>query len=107
MCRKARYVEYTDDTFVQRRPVDPAWAHVGIMGPVLRAEVGDELRVVFMNKADRPYTMHPHGVVYLKPDEVPSTSYTMHPHGVVYLVYHVPSTAWSTPAPCTLFDHWF
>jgi manganese oxidase len=67
--RKARYVEYTDAAFTTRKPVPPEWAHKGILGPVIRAEVGDEIRVTFLNRASRPYTMHPHGVEYLKADE--------------------------------------
>lgn len=35
-------------------------------GPVLRAEEGDTLRVTFMNKADRNYSIQPHGLHYDK-----------------------------------------
>ena len=38
-------------------------------GPVIRAEVGDTIRVVFKNKANRPYSIHPHGVFYDKSSE--------------------------------------
>lgn len=67
--RKAIYREYTDSTFTTMKPVSPEWAHKGIMGPILRAEVGDTIRVVFRNLASRPYTMHPHGVLYDKASE--------------------------------------
>lgn len=33
-------------------------------GPVLRAEEKDTIRVVFKNKASRPYSIQPHGVQY-------------------------------------------
>lgn len=33
-------------------------------GPVLRAEEKDTIRVVFKNKATRPYSIQPHGVQY-------------------------------------------
>ncbi len=66
---KARYVEYTDATFTTPKPVAPSWAHKGILGPILRAEVGDSLRLVFRNNASRPYTVHPHGVFYTKANE--------------------------------------
>ena len=36
---------------------------------MLRAEVGDQLHVIFRNKCSRPYSMHPHGVEYLKTSE--------------------------------------
>lgn len=35
-------------------------------GPVLRAEEGDTLRVTFLNKADRNYSIQPHGLHYDK-----------------------------------------
>lgn len=66
---KSRYVEYTDATFttVVERP--PEWAHLGLVGPLLRAAVGDTLRVSFRNAASHPATMHPHGVRYAKDSE--------------------------------------
>jgi hephaestin len=67
--RKAVYVEYADDKFEKPKPRPREWAHLGMMGPVLRAEVGDVIRVIFKNKASRPYSLHPHGVFYLKADE--------------------------------------
>ncbi len=33
-------------------------------GPVLRAEEKDTIKVVFKNKASRPYSIQPHGVQY-------------------------------------------
>jgi FtsP/CotA-like multicopper oxidase with cupredoxin domain len=46
------------------KPRPAAWTHLGILGPLLRAEVGDTIKVVFRNNAGRPYSMHPHGVFY-------------------------------------------
>ena len=66
---KAVYRAYTDDTFTTLAPVAPEWQHLGILGPVLRGEVGDTLRVVFRNHGSRPYSMHPHGVFYAKDSE--------------------------------------
>jgi FtsP/CotA-like multicopper oxidase with cupredoxin domain len=67
--RKAIYREYTDATFTKLKPRAPEWEHLGILGPVLRAEVGDTIRVVFKNNATHPYSMHPHGVFYDKASE--------------------------------------
>ncbi len=67
--RKALYIEYTDDSFKVRKPKPPEWAHTGMLGPTLRAEVGDVIRVIFRNTTTRAYSMHPHGVFYLKADE--------------------------------------
>ena len=67
--RKALYREYTDDTFTRLKPRALEWEHTGILGPILRAEVGDTLRILFKNNATRPYSMHPHGVLYRKDSE--------------------------------------
>jgi FtsP/CotA-like multicopper oxidase with cupredoxin domain len=64
--QKVRFVEYADDQFTQRKP-QPEW--LGILGPIIRAEVGDRVLVHFYNKADQPYSMHPHGLRYAKHDE--------------------------------------
>jgi FtsP/CotA-like multicopper oxidase with cupredoxin domain len=55
--RKAVYREYTDATFVTRKPRLPQDEYLGLLGPVLRAEVGDTIKVIFKNKASRPYSM--------------------------------------------------
>jgi FtsP/CotA-like multicopper oxidase with cupredoxin domain len=67
--RKALYREYTDQTFGRLKPRAREWEHAGILGPILRAEVGDTLRVVFKNNATHPFSMHPHGVFYDKDSE--------------------------------------
>lgn len=67
--RKAIYREYTDDSFAHLKPRAPEWEHAGILGPILRAEVGDTIRILFKNNASRPYSMHPHGVFYDKDSE--------------------------------------
>ncbi|XP_029304278.1 hephaestin-like protein 1 [Cottoperca gobio] len=63
---KVIYEEYTDNTFTTTKPPTPASQHLGILGPVLRAEEGDTLKVTFMNKADRNYSIQPHGLHYDK-----------------------------------------
>lgn len=69
--RKTLYFEYTDATFTTRKPVAPEWQHLGSLGPIIRSEVGDTIKVVFMNKTQtgRNFTMHPHGVFYDKSNE--------------------------------------
>jgi hephaestin len=67
--RKAIYREYTDETFSQLKPRPAEWEHTGILGPILRAEVGDTIRILFKNNATRAYSMHPHGVFYDKDSE--------------------------------------
>uniref|UniRef100_A0A3Q1IYW4 F5/8 type C domain-containing protein n=1 Tax=Anabas testudineus TaxID=64144 RepID=A0A3Q1IYW4_ANATE len=43
--------------------------HLGILGPVIKAEVGQSIIVVFRNNANRPYSIHPNGVSYTKQSE--------------------------------------
>ena len=64
--RKAVYRAYADADF--SRPLEHP-AHLGILGPILRAEVGDNLIVHFRNATTRPLTIHPHGVFYDKANE--------------------------------------
>jgi len=67
--RKAIYREYTDETFTKLKPRAPEWEHAGILGPIIRAEVGDTIRVVFKNNITHPCSIHAHGVFYNKDSE--------------------------------------
>jgi len=66
---KAVYREYTDDTFTKLKPIPDKWQHLGILGPVIHAEVGDTIKVVFKNNARFPFSIHAHGVFYQKESE--------------------------------------
>jgi len=71
---KVRFVRYTDATFTTPWAPPTAdeaarWEHLALLGPVLRGEVGDTLRVWFRNAAPVPFSLHPHGVVYPKGSE--------------------------------------
>ena len=67
--RKAIFREYTDDTFRTLKPRPPELAHMGLLGPVIRAEVGDTIKVMFRNNASFPFSLHPHGVAYTRDSE--------------------------------------
>jgi FtsP/CotA-like multicopper oxidase with cupredoxin domain len=67
--RKAIYREYTDATFSTLKLRPPEWEHLGILGPVIRAEVGDVIRVTFKNNTKIFCSMHPHGLEYAKDSE--------------------------------------
>jgi manganese oxidase len=67
--RKAMYRQYTDATFRTLKPRAAGDAYLGLLGPVIHAEVGDTIKVVFRNNASRPYSIHPHGVLYKKSSE--------------------------------------
>jgi hypothetical protein len=63
---KTRFIEYTDGTFTTPKP-QPEW--LGILGPIIRAEVGDDVLVEFFNRTHIPHNMHPHGLHYDKNNE--------------------------------------
>jgi len=67
--RKAIYQEYTDAHFQTLKPRPPEWEHLGILGPLIRAEVGDTVKVVFKNNTKIMCSMHPHGLAYTKESE--------------------------------------
>ncbi|HWP00914.1 MAG TPA: multicopper oxidase domain-containing protein [Methylococcus sp.] len=58
-----RFVQYADAEFKTPVP-QPEW--LGILGPILRAEVGDTLHVRFCNRSGRLAGLHPHGLRYTK-----------------------------------------
>jgi FtsP/CotA-like multicopper oxidase with cupredoxin domain len=63
---KTRFIEYTDASFSVRKP-QPEW--LGILGPVIRAEVGDTILVDFWNRSHAIRSIHPHGLRYDKANE--------------------------------------
>ncbi|HVZ19478.1 MAG TPA: multicopper oxidase domain-containing protein [Vicinamibacterales bacterium] len=67
--RKVLYREYTDATFSTRATRPPAWQHLGLLGPLIRATVGDTVVVVFRNDSHIFCNMHPHGLAYTKASE--------------------------------------
>uniref|UniRef100_A0A8C6YN07 Coagulation factor VIII n=1 Tax=Nothoprocta perdicaria TaxID=30464 RepID=A0A8C6YN07_NOTPE len=59
--KKVMFVEYEDATFKRKMS---AQSDKGILGPVLKGEVGDQLKIVFKNLASRPYNIYPHGLTH-------------------------------------------
>ncbi|KAL2391844.1 Hephaestin-like protein [Exophiala dermatitidis] len=72
--KKALFREYTDESFTTEAP-RPTW--LGMLGPIIRAEVGDTVKVVFRNMASHNHTMHPHGFRYAKSSEGLSSAMQM------------------------------
>lgn len=104
---KSQYREYTDGSFSTLKEVPAKWQHKGILGPVIQAEVGDTIRVVFKNNTQFPANMHPHGVFYQKNSEgAPYEDGTsgadkdddiVPPGGTVTYVWEVPERAGPGP----------
>ncbi|KAM7336184.1 hypothetical protein ACRRTK_004677 [Alexandromys fortis] len=67
--KKVVFRKYLDSTFTRRDPRAEYEEHLGILGPVIRAEVDDVIQVRFKNLASRPYSLHAHGLFYEKSSE--------------------------------------
>ncbi|XP_058396091.1 coagulation factor V [Diceros bicornis minor] len=67
--KKVVFRKYLDSTFTKRDPQGEYEEHLGILGPVIRAEVDDVIQVRFKNLASRPYSLHAHGLSYEKSSE--------------------------------------
>ncbi|XP_054071569.1 coagulation factor VIII isoform X1 [Rissa tridactyla] len=63
--KKVMFVEYEDATFKKRKVSDQM--DKGILGPVIKGEVGDQFKIVFRNLASRPYNIYPHGLTSIRP----------------------------------------
>ncbi len=66
---KCLYRGYTDGTFAHLKARAAEDRYLGLLGPVIRAEVGDTIKVVFRNTCPFPASVHPHGVFYAKSSE--------------------------------------
>ncbi|KAM5237485.1 coagulation factor V [Ctenodactylus gundi] len=67
--KKVVFRKYLDSTFTRHDPRGEYDEHLGLLGPVIRAEVGDVIQVHFKNLASRPYSLHAHGLTYDKSSE--------------------------------------
>lgn len=56
--KKVRYHQYTDGSFTTKIARSQQDKYLGILGPVIAAEVYDTIRVMFKNNASRPYSIH-------------------------------------------------
>lgn len=66
---KCLYHGYTDATFTHQLLWPADEQYLGFLGPVIRAQVGDTIKVTFRNNCSFPASIHPHGVRYDKKDE--------------------------------------
>ncbi|KAL4239418.1 hephaestin-like 1 [Mactra antiquata] len=55
--KKARFHEYRDITFGQKITRSKREEHLGLLGPVLRAEVGDTISIVLINLTPNPLSI--------------------------------------------------
>ena len=59
---KCLYREYTDESFLKEKQRKDEWTHLGLLGPALRAQVGDMIRVTFLNRCSFPASIHSHAL---------------------------------------------
>ncbi|OXB62544.1 hypothetical protein ASZ78_014490 [Callipepla squamata] len=76
--KKAIFRQYTDGSFTKRLE-NPRPKETGILGPIIRAQINDKVKIVFKNKASRPYSMYFHGVTLSKNAE--GADYPQDPSG--------------------------
>uniref|UniRef100_A0A669DJP7 Coagulation factor V n=1 Tax=Oreochromis niloticus TaxID=8128 RepID=A0A669DJP7_ORENI len=67
--KKAVYTQYKDETFTERSEHLQRKNELGILGPVIRAQIRDIITIVFKNMASRPYSIYPHGLTIEKSQE--------------------------------------
>ncbi|XP_065107956.1 coagulation factor V [Paramisgurnus dabryanus] len=67
--KKAVFTQYKDGTFKERAEDKQRKMELGILGPVIRAQIRDVIKIVFKNKASRPYSIYPHGLTIDKSAE--------------------------------------
>ncbi|XP_036596320.1 hephaestin [Trichosurus vulpecula] len=94
---KVRYIQYTDDTFLTKLPQSEETLHLGIMGPVIRAEVGDTIEIVFYNRASKPFSIQPHGVFYDQDYEGTVYNDGSRQHGLVAKSFEKVTYRWMVP----------
>ncbi|XP_045359274.1 ceruloplasmin isoform X2 [Leopardus geoffroyi] len=85
--KKLVYREYTDASFTNQKKRGPEEEHLGILGPVIWAEVGDTIRVTFHNKGTYHLSIEPIGVRVSKDNE-----------GSYYASHHNPSSGSVPPS---------
>uniref|UniRef100_A0A3P9AC73 ferroxidase n=1 Tax=Esox lucius TaxID=8010 RepID=A0A3P9AC73_ESOLU len=67
--KKAVYTQYTNAMFTERAENKKRKQELGIIGPVIRAQIRDVIKIVFKNMATRPYSIYPHGLTVDKAAE--------------------------------------
>ncbi|XP_017287310.1 coagulation factor V [Kryptolebias marmoratus] len=67
--KKAVYTLYKNESFTEKLETKQRRNELGILGPVIRAQIRDVIKIVFKNMASRPYSIYPHGLTVEKSEE--------------------------------------
>ncbi|XP_035316041.1 ceruloplasmin [Cricetulus griseus] len=100
--KKIVYREYTDDSFTKRKQRGPDEQHLGILGPVIWAEVGDIIKVTFHNKGPYPLSIQPTGVRFTAENE--GTYYTPTAHSLKGGVPHPQAASHVAPKETFIYE---
>ncbi|XP_040178734.1 coagulation factor VIII [Rana temporaria] len=96
---KVLYREFTNSEFTHQKPSEIPGT--GILGPVLRGEVGDQIKIVFKNLAHRPFNLYPQGLSSVSSNH-PSMAgeqlrdYPVYPNDSITYIWQV--TPYDSPA---------
>ncbi|KAM7330991.1 hypothetical protein ACRRTK_010180 [Alexandromys fortis] len=93
--KKMVYREYTDGSFTNQKQRGPDEEHLGILGPVIWAEVGDIIKVTFHNKGNYPLSIQPTGVRFTVENE--GTFYAPPSHSLKGGVPHPQASSYVAP----------
>uniref|UniRef100_A0A668ALW7 Coagulation factor V n=1 Tax=Myripristis murdjan TaxID=586833 RepID=A0A668ALW7_9TELE len=74
--KKVVYTQYTNESFTVRAEEKQRKNEIGILGPVIRAQIRD---IVFKNMASRPYSIYPHGLTMEKSQEGTEVLFSVFP----------------------------
>ncbi|XP_055006712.1 coagulation factor V-like [Boleophthalmus pectinirostris] len=67
--KKAVFTLYKNESFTEKSETKQRRNELGILGPVIRAQIRDVVKIVFKNMASRPYSIYPHGLTIEKSQE--------------------------------------
>ncbi len=74
-------------------PQDQSQQHLGIVGPIIQAEVGDQIKIFFKNMASRDYSIYLHGLLYDRNTADGNNEHLVKPGGLQTYTWSVPEEA--------------
>ncbi|XP_072029141.1 LOW QUALITY PROTEIN: hephaestin-like protein [Amphiura filiformis] len=91
--KKAVFRQYEDETFTTEVIPEQSQQHLGILGPIIHAEVGDQIKIIFKNMASRDYSIYLHGLMYSKDALDAKQEHRVNPDGIQPYTWNVPEEA--------------
>jgi len=88
---KSIYREYTDESFSTLVNRSSEWIHMGLLGPAIRAVVGDKVLVTFKNNARFNFSITPTGLLALPEDNIDGASVS--PNQTFTYTWYVPTSS--------------